>query len=37
MTVRFKYFYDSLNIVLLASDCEFFYAKCDQFPLTLMP
>ena len=35
MIIRFKYFRDSLNIVLiLAPACEFFSAKSDQFPLT---
>ena len=34
MLVRFKYFHDSLNIVLiLAPGREFFCAKCVQFPL----
>ena len=31
----FKYFDNSLNIVvILGSGCEFFCAKCAQFPLT---
>ena len=31
----FKYFHDSVNIVLiLAPGCEFFSAKCVLFPLT---
>ena len=35
MIVRLKYFYDSLNIVvILAPDCECFSTKCVQFPLT---
>ena len=35
MTIRFKNFYDSLNIALmLAPGRELFYAKCVQFPLT---
>ena len=30
---RFKYFHDSLNIVLIsASGHEYFYAKCVKFP-----
>ena len=34
MTLRLKYFHDSLNIVaILASGCEFFSAKCVEFPL----
>ena len=35
MIKRIKYFYDSLNIVvILAPDHEFFYVKCVEFPLT---
>ena len=35
MIVRFKHFFDSLNIVLiLVPGCEFFSAKCVPFPLT---
>ena len=35
MLIRLKYFHDSLNIVvILAPGCEFFSAKCVEFPLT---
>ena len=34
MIIRFKHFYDRLNIVLiLAPGYELFSAKCAQFPL----
>ena len=33
MIIQFKNFHDSLNIVaILAPTCEFFFAKCVQFP-----
>ena len=35
MIIPLKYFHDNLNIVvILAPGCEFFTAKCIQFPLT---
>ena len=35
MTIRLKYFHDSLNIVVIvAPGCEFFSVKCGQVPLT---
>ena len=35
MTIKLKYFHDSLHIVvILAPGQEFFSAKCAQFPLT---
>ena len=34
MIIRLKYFHDNLEIVvILASGCEFFSAKCAQFPV----
>ena len=36
MTVRFKYFYDSLNIELLASDCESDFVSFPPSGLTLV-
>ena len=37
MISRLKYFYDSLNIVLISTTGpEFFYAKCSQFHLTFI-
>ena len=37
MMIRFKHFYNSLNIVLiLAPDRETFCGKCTQFPLCTM-
>ena len=35
MLIQFEHFHDSLNLVMiLAPDCEFFYPKRTQFPLT---
>ena len=37
MIKQLKYFLDSLNIiVILASGCEYFYAKCVWFPITFL-
>ena len=34
MIKQLKYFHDSLSlVVILAPGCEFFSAKCAQFPL----
>ena len=35
MTIQFKHLNDTLNtVVILTPICEFFFAKCAQFPFT---